>query len=179
MLSTKVPSLFGPQPAIRNGDDVPKARGFAGYWVWLLLVLLVAPMAFLEVFLAVAPPLLVYALLAVVGVASVLWAHASGNQSNREKLLHIIILLGCLAILHWVPWNTRKVFLSQFNRIQPGMTIEQVDTMLRPCSLDISEQPVNKTLRSYRHSRLPRFDSDVGIVYFSGEVVTKTEFLFD
>jgi hypothetical protein len=132
-----------------------------------------------KIFLAVAPSLFVYSFLAVVGVASVLSFHASGNHSNRERLLYIIILLACLAIFHWVLWNTRKVFLSQFNRIQPGMTIEQVDSIFRPCSLDISEQPINKTLRSYRHSRLPRFDSDVGIVHFSVEIVTKKEFLFD
>jgi hypothetical protein len=179
MRSTKVPSLCGPRPAIRNSDNELKGYGFAGYWVWLLLVLVVAPLVFMEVFLAVAPSVLVYAFLVIIGVSSILWSQSLGNRANREGLLQIIVLLTCLAILHWVPWNTRKVFLSQFNRIQPGMTIEQVDSILRPCSFYISERPANKISRSYRHSSQPRFDSDVGIVYFSGDFVIKTEFLFD
>jgi hypothetical protein len=132
MRSTEVPSFCGQRPAIRNCDNELKGYGFAGYRGWLLLVLLVAPLVFMEVFLAVAPSVLVYAILVIIGVASILWSHSLRKHANREGLLQIIVLLACLAILNWVPRNTRKVFLSQFNRIQSGMTIDEVDSILRP-----------------------------------------------
>ena len=42
--------------------------------------------------------------------------------AQRDRVWWLVVCLGLLAVLHFVPWSTRKPFLRDLGRIQPGMT---------------------------------------------------------
>jgi hypothetical protein len=145
---------------------------------WALVVAFIAPPAFSELVLAVPPSLTAYAVYGAGAVFVLFNWIGPAARSRAARLLQVLALLGGLVLLHLVPWNSRKVFLAEFNRIQPGMTIDQAHATLAAHAIEPDRQ-TDETVRGYKHSRSPRFDSDIGMVYFANGRVTKTEFLPD
>jgi len=101
-------------------------------------------------------------------------------------------LIVCLAILYLVPWNTRKPFLRDLEKVQVGMTVDQAEEIMSrymkgtgwilPTSsgkltdvrsgvtLQTSNAPSGELMIqnsiTYRHSNLGAFNSDWGVVKF-------------
>ena len=96
----------------------------------------------------------------------------------KRHLVGVIVLTGALLVLHLVPWTSRKVFLAEFGRVENGMSVERVHSILAPVSIS-PERQTDLTERGYRHSDAPGFDSDIGVVRFTDGRVTATQFLPD
>ncbi len=101
-----------------------------------------------------------------------------GRQRTKHVLSCLVAMAVSLACLYWIPWTSRKVFLTKFRRIEHGMSVGSVDTLLKGHEFTESLSPPAR-VRSYRHSRSGRFDSDFGIVRFQDGHVVGTEFLPD
>jgi hypothetical protein len=118
------------------------------------------------------------------------------------KIRIYMLFLAALIILHAVPWNSRKVFLRDFDKVRVGMTVEEVEAVMGkyikgtgwPAGPSTTRQVLTevgtgismKTYESptgelgiqdsvvYRHSNDGAFNSDWGIVRFQeGRVVWK------
>lgn len=142
---------------------------------WLLLVISLVPPIVSELVLAIAPSPMVYALY---GAAAGSIQLVAFTAPWRRRLVGLLVWVGALLVLHLVPWNSRKVFLAQFDRVERGMSVERVHSILAPVSI-WPERHADLSERGYRHSDAPRFDSDVGVVRFTDGRVTETEFLPD
>jgi hypothetical protein len=162
-----------------NGEVTTSELGLGKLWKrsapWLLLVALLVPPIFSELVLAVAPSPLVYALY---GATAGFIQFKAFTLSRRRQLVGLLVWVGALLVLHLVPWNSRKVFLAQFDRVESGMSVEQVHSILAPVSIS-PERQTELGVRGYRHSDAARFDSDIGVVRFTDGRVTETEFLPD
>ena len=118
------------------------------------------------------------------------------------KIRIYMLFLAALIILHAVPWNSRKVFLRDFDKVRVGMTVEEVEAVMGkymkgtrwPAGPSTTRQVLTevgtgismKTYETptgelgiqdsvvYRHSNDWAFNSDWGIVQFQeGRVVWK------
>lgn len=143
----------------------------------LVVAALLALPGFAELGLAVAPPALAYAVYGVLAVW-LLW-HAHERRRTRAFWASVAVLLAALACLHVVPWNSRKVFLREFRQIEPGMSRQDVDVLLRGYEFGERRPAPDALERTYVHSRSGRFDSDWGIVRLQGDRVVSTQFLPD
>lgn len=147
-------------------------------------------------------PLPVYAAYGglTVAILALIW-----RSARRIAVLAAFLITG-LGVLYAVPWTTRKAFLLDLHRIEPGMTEIQADTIMYPyvrgsgwpaCPLSEPGSPVEGDpaprsgvsgfklpappagkQRIYRH-RDPRFDSDWGIVSLNDGRVVSVEFSAD
>lgn len=118
-------------------------------------------------------------------------------------------LIVCLVILYFVPWNTRKPFLRDLDKVQIGMTVDQVENIMgryitgtgwpvmpgassptgqlidvaSGITLATSNSPSGEILIrdsiTYRHSNDGAFNSDWGVVRFSNGFVVAKEFMPD
>ncbi|WP_309888082.1 hypothetical protein [Archangium sp.] len=88
-----------------------------------------------------------------------------------------LLLLG-LAILHGGQWSSRKVFLQHLERIEPGMDVAVVESILNAYPSIVSLEG-SAEVRAYHHSQETRFDSDVGLVRLEGGRVTAVHFYPD
>lgn len=143
---------------------------------WVLFAVLVAPPVFVELVLAMPASPLVY--LAYAAFAALMQFYLIDSVRRRVRLVQLALLTVGLLVLHYVPWTSRKVFLADFNRIEPGMTIEEAHSLVAPHSRNADLQ-TGDIVRGYTHSRHPRFDADIGVVYFSNGRVREARFLWD
>jgi hypothetical protein len=127
------------------------------------------------------------------------------RPSAGKLIIYSFFLAFCLVVFA-VPWNSRKPFLAHFNRIGPGMTVAQVEDVMKgyvhgtgwPSTPNGGPRVLRSTgsascyttvpgadelqlagCQVYRHSRDPRFNSDWGVVCFRDGLVVSTEFLPD
>jgi len=111
-------------------------------------------------------------------------AISSDLLSRRTKVFSGAGLL-ILVVLHCLPWSSRKVFLSSFNSISPGMTHHEVKRIMDGYTLGTGWNFPEGELRLadaivFRHSRQPQYNSDWGVVRFDGNgYVASVEFLAD
>jgi hypothetical protein len=159
----------------RQGEDF----GFGTLWrnaaPWVLLVTLLLPPLFIELVLVVAPGVMTYALYGASGAFIQLRAV---SLPWKRRLVGLLVWGGALLVLHLVPWNSRKVFLAEFERVETAMSVERVHSILAPVSIS-PERQTDLSERGYRHSDAARFDSDIGVVRFTDGRVSGTEFLPD
>jgi hypothetical protein len=162
-----------------NGEVTTSDFGLGSLWrqtaPWLLLISLLVPLLVIELVLAISPSSLSYALYGVTAAFILFKAFA---LPWKHQLAGGLVWVGALLALHLVPWTSRKIFLAEFERIEAGMSIERVHSILAPVSLS-PERQTDLSERGYRHSDAARFDSDVGLVRFADGRVTDTEFLPD
>ena len=117
------------------------------------------------------------------------------------------VFVASLVVLYAVPWNSRKVFLRDLDRVRPGMTVEDVESIMgsymkgtgwpagpAASSDTLTEVGTDITLKTsvsrsgqleiddsivYRHSNDDAFNSDWGIVQFNDGKVVQTTFMPD
>lgn len=113
-------------------------------------------------------------------------AISSDLLSRRTKVFSAAGLL-ILVALHCVPWSSRKAFLAQFYSITPGMSWHEVQTIMDGYRIGpgrkwelLGGDLYGEDAIVFRHSNLPWYDSDFGLVRFDrqGRVVS-SEFLPD
>ncbi len=94
------------------------------------------------------------------------------------------VLVFCVTL---VPWSSRKVFLNDFTRITPGMTLGEVELIMAPYVRGTgwpraAGEPGELTLPSsivFRHQATGPYRSDWGIVTLEHGKVVKTSFSYD
>jgi hypothetical protein len=151
--------------------------------LWLLLGLALAPMALLDMYIA-APAWLLFGWGVLVAALA---APFLGRRSLLFRLAFALAIVAALAAVYSAPWNSRKSFLMDFRRIEPGMTTAEVDRLMAPYLVGTGwPDPGNAhaefaidSARVYRHSTTGEYNSDWGIVHHNGGRVTKTEFSAD
>lgn len=130
--------------------------------------------SFFEVLVLIPLPWWLYAVFVVAWVLLALLV-VGGHRPVRGVAVSVLAVCAALAILYWTPWSSRKPFLRSFEQIRPGMSREQVRSIMGRYELTESEDGL-----TFRHnSRDDRFNSDYGVVYLKNDLVTATEFLPD
>ena len=131
--------------------------------------------AFIEIGLKIPLPAWAYAI--VCGNSLLCFATAGWLFPAFKKrfLVAVVSYVGALFLLFSVPWSTRKPFLQKFHQIAVGITAQDVSRIMGAYTL----RDESATLMQFRHSKDPRFDSDIGLVYLQNGKVVRTEFLFD
>lgn len=156
-------------------------------------LLMVAFAGFAELLLLMPLPLWTYSLAAMLAAAGLVPTSGSRHRAARWGGLALVLVM--LAILHAVPWSSRKVFLRDLSRVKPGMTEAEVRRVMEGYiegtgwplphggeGGDGASSPGELRLLDglvFRHSELPRFNSDWGVVTFSNGVARSVEFLPD
>ncbi|MBX3733371.1 MAG: hypothetical protein KF791_12340 [Verrucomicrobiae bacterium] len=125
------------------------------------------------------------------------------GSAPRRRVLPMAAFAGILALLHAVPWTSRKPFLKDLGRIRPGMTEAEVRRIMgrylegtgwsSPSgdsgtltlldsggSLAVGVSPQGELALQeslvFRHSNSPRFNSDWGILTMQGGRVRGVRF---
>jgi len=175
--------------------------------VAVLGVLAVAFATLLEVGVAVcasATVFTVYGIFWTVVLAPFLLRHPT-----RIKFGIFAGLIVCLATLYVVPWNSRKPFLRDLDKVQIGMTVNQVEAIMgrymkgtgwpavpgsnsptgqlvevgSGITMATSNSPSGELVIqdsvTYRHSNDGAFNSDWGVVRFKNGRVVAKEFMPD
>jgi hypothetical protein len=130
------------------------------------------------------------------------------RRFTAAKLAILLVFICGLAIVHFVPLNSRERFLRDLRRIKPGMTAAEVETIMAkymkneglspwPMQTDSPKQdhPVRTSTPArevapdengerlyyleYRHTEHGDFCGDQGIVHFEEGKVSRVEFLPD
>jgi hypothetical protein len=116
---------------------------------------------------------------------SILWLIVTAvllrRQSRSAQLLVLGLFLAGMAVVSALNWDSRKPFLRDLYRIEPGMTVAQVDQIMAgylrtPASPGQVNQDNGIT---YRHTIAGWGDSDWGVVAFQNNRVSHVEFLPD
>jgi hypothetical protein len=125
---------------------------------------------------------------------------------SRMKFGFYVVLVASLLILYFIPWNSRKIFLKDFRKVEVGMTVNEVEQIMSKyikgtgwpampesmfstgtlihagsmVSRETSNSPdgdlVIRDSITYRHDKDGAFDSDWGIVKFKKGKVVSTTF---
>jgi hypothetical protein len=117
------------------------------------------------------------------------------NRHPRRQLGRLVTLISiCLvaAILYLTPWSSRNAFLKDLYSIKPGMTVAEVQAIMRGYipgtgfpSNPFAEKPAppgELTIQGalvFRHSEEPAYNADWGIVNLRDGRVTSVEFSAD
>lgn len=131
------------------------------------------------------------------------------RHPTRIKFRVYAGLIVCLIILYVVPWNSRKPFLRDLDKIQIGMTVDQVEIIMGRYmkgtgwpAIPGSKSPTGQLVEvgaggtlatsnspsgelviqdsiTYRHSNDGAFNSDWGVVKFNDGKVVAKKFMPD
>lgn len=124
------------------------------------------------------------------------------GKSTARWVIFGLFMLG-MAVLLFVPWTSRQIFVKDLNSVRPGMTTVQVEAMMGRYMkgtgwpgfdhgggglTDLGTGSTNKMKPSnsgeieldnalvYRHSNEGEYNSDWGIVHFQNGRVVNVEF---
>jgi hypothetical protein len=185
-------------PGVRETGAPKHFLAAASTLPWLALA------TFWEVFLRYPLPLLVYA---VYGGLSITVLFSLWRPTSLRAAVAAPLVVG-LFVLYAVPWTSRKAFVRDLHRIEPGMSVSRADAIMRHyiigsgwpvCPLPgfvpasspqfslrheveeglLEPPPPKAEQRIYRHSDDPAFDSDWGIVSIQDDRVVRVEFSAD
>jgi hypothetical protein len=103
------------------------------------------------------------------------------RQARSFQLLVLGLFLAAVAAIYFINWDSRKPFLKDLYRIEPGMTVAQVDRIMSGYLRDptASGQLSADGNITYRHTTEGWGDSDWGLVTFQDSRVSHVEFLPD
>ena len=130
------------------------------------------------------------------------------RRPTKLKFGILTVFLLWLPSLYLVEWSSREPFLRDLGRVQPGMTPEEVESLMGryihgtgwppnpfnaqegsleiagrdgtfPLGLSDADELELKGCEVYRHSNHRNFDSDWGIVCYAGRGVSSVEFSHD
>jgi hypothetical protein len=150
---------------------------FLSYELHLLAMALMVLPAMFEFGVNWPLPRAMYLAYAALGGA-LLWL-CNGLRWTKRTTNAGLLFVSLLACLHLMPWSTRKVFLTKFQSIEPGTTLEAVHALLEPYVFRENRSTRRDMARSYWHSPVGHYDSDVGTVRFRDGRVVETLFLPD
>jgi hypothetical protein len=125
-------------------------------------------------------------------------------REQRVAMKHFGVVVALMATLHFVPWTSRKPFLRDLDRIQPGMTETDVRRIMgryiegtgwpampeegtgtltdlgsgetHRAGTSTNGQLVLRESLVFRHTKESPFESDWGIVKMAGGRVTGVSF---
>jgi hypothetical protein len=174
------------QRNLPNAGLSKRALARASLDLTLVLVLL-APPAFVEWQLAwyVAPA--VYTVYAALAIALLYFLLAGTNARlyawrswHAQLRVPIAVLLICLVVLQTFTWNSRKAFLREFAKVEIGMSIAEVKEILSMYEASEGRPSATVLQLGYHHDRVSaRFDADGALVQFENGRVVLKQFLPD
>lgn len=162
-------------PPVERTGLVPEEKAKGAVLFASLAALCLCLVAFIEIVLRIPLSQRAYAWVGLLGLLCAVVTWKLSPRSARPVAGISLAFLLALLVLCWTPWNMRKIFLQDFRRIDPEMSIGEVSTVMAGYEL------VYQSTRamSFRHSTQPRYDSDVGVVYLEEGRVVRTEFSSD
>jgi len=120
----------------------------------------------------VAAPALRIALLMTIGVLGVtLGTLLYVSRRTRLALIGLALFVILNVTIWTVDWNSRKPFVRDLHRIQPGMRIAEVDQIMSPYMRSPAAPGTitdDKTV-GYRHTLLAWGNSDIGLVRYNAD----------
>jgi hypothetical protein len=111
----------------------------------------------------------------------VLAAFLLRRQPRAAQLLVLGLFLAGMAVVSTTNWDSRKPFLKDLYRIEPGMTVAQVDQIMAGyLRAPVTPGQMNQDNGIiYRHTTAGWGDSDFGMVTFQDDRVSHVRFLPD
>jgi len=97
----------------------------------------------------------------------------------RVKLALVSTFLLLILVVRNVEWNSRKLFLDSLGHLQAGMTLAQVDAVMRGFVRGPQAGISDYGTVGYRHTDEGWGNADVGLVTFADGQVVKVEYLPD
>jgi uncharacterized membrane protein (UPF0136 family) len=103
-----------------------------------------------------------------------------GRRRAVQVALPVLIVLLALAV-QFVNWDSRKPFMRALDRIEVGMTVEQVDALMAGYMRSPAQSGTvgDANTISFRHTNEGWGNSDIGLVSFVDGHVASREFLPD
>ena len=101
---------------------------------------------------------------------------------GRQRAMQIVVpiaLLGAMLALQFVNWDSRKPFIRALNRVEVGMTIEQVDALMTGYMRSPAQGSGGETSIGYRHTDEGWGNSDIGLITIVDGRVATRQFLPD
>jgi hypothetical protein len=135
----------------RRSEPLDRVRAwFLSYELHLLAMALMVLPAMFEIGANWPLPRAMYLAYAAFGGA-LLWL-GSGLRWTKRTTNAGLLFVSLLACLHLVPWSARKVFLTKFERIEPGMTLETAHALLESYIFREHRPTGRDVTRSYQHT---------------------------
>ena len=113
-------------------------------------------------------------------------------RDQPQGLVTLISICVVAAILYLTPWSSRNGFLKHLRSIKPGMTVTDVNGIMRgymqgtgipPNPFAVPPSPPGQSTFQgalvFRHSEEPAYNADWGIVNLKDGRVTSVEFSAD
>lgn len=106
--------------------------------------------------------------------SAVLFAMFLWSPDRIKAMLFLVLVVGMLT-LRLVPFTLTTTFLADLAKVEPGMTVEEVDAIMAGYMRGGGK---NGTL-CFRFSELPAHNASIGCVYFAHGLVTHTDYFPD
>jgi hypothetical protein len=97
----------------------------------------------------------------------------------RVKLALVSTFLLLILAVRNVEWNSRKPFLRALERVQVGMTVEQMDAVMRGFVRGPQQSVSEFGTVGFRHTDEGWGNADIGLVTLADGIVVKVEYLPD
>ena len=115
-------------------------------------------------------------------VALALGHYILGSLPHKQRLLIICLVLFGIYALQFVDWNGRKQYIRDYNTIQHGMTVEEVDNLLAGYNKNVSpfaSYSVQGDIQTGNITYLPTADfstdyPSVSITFAGGRVIARS-----
>ncbi|MFN8538786.1 MAG: hypothetical protein U0232_15085 [Thermomicrobiales bacterium] len=100
-----------------------------------------------------------------------------GRRRAIQAAIPLLIVLLALAVQP-INWDSRKPFLRALNRVEIGMTVEQVDDLMTGYMRTPAQSGTlgNTSTIAFRHTDAGWGNSDIGLVAFANGRVTSREY---
>jgi hypothetical protein len=173
-----------------SGPAQTRNRAVNSTWqFWVIAIAAIALLLFAGSELVLALPVLPQLYVAMIILFGIGLVRNRPLERQPRRLAALALVCAAVAVLHFVPWTSRKPFLRDLDRIRPGMTAVEVEEIMQGyvrgsgwpaeplASSEIAEGELTiEGARIYRHSATARFNSDWGIVHFEEGRVARVEF---
>jgi hypothetical protein len=116
---------------------------------------------------------------AALGVIACLPLLAGRSRAVQLALPLLVVLL--VLMVQLINWDSRKPFLRALDRIEPGLTVEQVDTLMSGYLRSPARPGTSgdSSVIAYRHTDEGWGNSDIALITIINGHVTSREFLPD
>ena len=132
-------------------------------------------------FAVATPAVRTAAILGVSVLGAVLGLLLYQSRRSQATLVSLVLFVAVVGGIWGVDWNSRKPFLRDLDRVRPGMTVAEVDTIMARYDrlpVVLGTTSAQQTV-SYRHTTAAWGNSDIGLIMLDAGRVVAVTFLPD